>query len=219
MQRSFKVLLPAAVLMLIAFMPAKASAQAELTPFVGYMFGSSIDPQFDAVGGGTPVLINREFENSFAWGLRGGYFFRDSPWVGIEGNFTQAPFANFVVGPTGLDARATYVDMNLVVQSTGSVNFYGTAGFGLTRFRMGASEGGQTHTKLGINFGGGVKIPMWDKDWGAWGLRFDVRDQWLRMEADDSMRSNFKNALLLPTNSNSGVHNVMTTIGLYFVFN
>jgi hypothetical protein len=163
--------------------------------------------------------VGRSFDDSFTWGVRGAYFF-DEGNIGLEGNFTQAPFANFIIGPTSLDSRATYVDLNMVVQSTGdSARFYGTVGMGLTRFRLGASEGGQTHTKLGVNFGVGVKIPMWTHAAGGrWGLRFDVRDQWLRMDADDSMRSNFRQALLLPANSSSGIHNVVTTFSAYFVF-
>ncbi len=216
MQRCFKFLLPTALMVLFVFMPGEAAAQAELSPFVGYLFGSSIDPSFADV---TPGILGRTFDDSFTWGVRGAYFFGEGN-VGLEGNFTQAPFANFIIGSNELDARATYVDFNMIVQSTGdSARFYGTVGMGLTRFRLGASEGGQTHTKLGVNFGVGVKIPMWTHAAGGrWGLRLDVRDQWLRMDADDSMRPNFRDALLLPTNSSSGIHNVITTFAAYFVF-
>ena len=213
MQRCSKVLLPAAVLMLCAFIPAEAAAQAELSPFIGYLIGSDINPD-------TAVLpISRSFDSSLTWGLRGAYFFEDANNVGIEGTFSQSPLTGFSIGPNSLDARATYVDLNIVVQSTGpSARFYGTVGMGLTRFRMGASEGGQTHTKLGINYGVGVKVPMWTNPAGRWGMRFDIRDQWLRMDADSSMRSNFRDALLLPRNSASSIHNIVTTLAFYFQF-
>lgn len=215
MQRSGTCLLAVAALVMVALLPAEANAQAELTPFVGYLLGSNIDPDVD----NSPPPGGRSFENSFTWGVRGAYFFEDAPNIGLEGSFTQSPFANFVVGPTTLDARATYIDMNLVVQSTGRAQFYGTAGLGMTRFRMGASEGGQTHTKLGINYGVGVKAALWQHAGGGnWGVRFDVRDQWLRMEADSSIRSNFQAALRLDTNSVSSIHNVVTSIGAYFIF-
>ena len=213
MQRCSKVLLPAAVLMLLAFIPAEAAAQAEVSPFIGYLIGSDINPD-------TAVLpISRSFDSSLTWGVRGGYFFEDAPNVGIEGIFSQSPLTGFSIGTTSLDARATYADLNIVVQSTGpSARFYGTVGMGLTRFRMGASEGGQTHTKLGINYGVGVKVPMWTNPAGRWGMRFDIRDQWLRMDADSSMRSNFRDALLLPPNSASSIHNIVTTLAFYCQF-
>ena len=220
MHRCFKQVLTAATLLAVALLPSAAMAQAEITPTIGYMIGSDINPEGGDIA--APIAISRSFQSSLAWGVRGGYFFKGDNEVGnigIEGSFTQAPLAGFDVGPTEIDSRATYVDANMVVQSTGRFRFYGTAGMGLTRFRMGASEGGQTHTKLGINFGLGVKMPMWDKPWGAWGLRFDIRDQWLRMDADDSMRSGFRDQLLLSPNSSSAVHNWVTTIGFYFVFN
>lgn len=215
MQRCVRVFVPAAILMLLVFSPAEASAQAEVSGFAGYLFGSDINPD-NAV-----IPLARSFDDSFTWGIRGGFFFNeDKPNIGIEGSFTQSPLANFKIGPTELDSRATYVDMNMVVQSTGdAARFYGTVGLGLTRFRIGASEGGQTHTKLGVNFGVGVKIPMWTHAAGGrWGLRVDIRDQWLRMDADDSMRSNFRQALLLPINSSSNIHNIITTFGVYFGF-
>ena len=212
MQRCSRVLVPAAVLMLLAFIPAQASAQAEVSPFVGYLIGSDISPD-------TGVPLGRSFDNSLTWGIRGGYFFENAPNIGIEGNFTQSPLTGFSIGSTSLDARATYVDMNIVVQSSGpNARFYGTAGMGLTRFRMGASDGGATHTKLGINFGVGVKVPMWTQRAGRWGLRFDIRDHWHRMDADSSMRSNFRDALQLPANSTSTIHNIVTTLAAYFQF-
>ncbi len=213
MRRWSKVLVPAAVLMLFALIPAQAVAQAELSPFIGYLIGSDIDPDTAVLG------ISRSFDNSLTWGVRGAYFFEDSPNLGIEGNFSQSPLTGFAIGSDSLDARATYADLNIVVQSAGqNAKFYGTAGMGLTRFRMGASDGGATHTKLGVNFGVGVKVPMWTQRAGRWGLRFDIRDHWHRMAADDSMRSNFRAALALPANSASSIHNVVTTIAAYFQF-
>ena len=200
MQRSFKFLLPALVIAMVALMPVEAAAQAEFTPFVGYLVGSGIDPK---APDGTEAGGDRSFANSFTWGARGGYTMRDAQNFAIEGSFTQAPFANFSINGTELDARATYGDLNAVIQSTGTARFYGTAGLGLVRFRMGASEGGQTHTKLGVNFGVGVKLPMWENSGGRWGFRFDFRDHWLRMDADDSMRSGFRDQLELPANSSS----------------
>lgn len=221
MPSSIKGLLALAAVALLVLPPAKAVAQgAELTPFAGYLFGSSIDPEAP-VGGDAPASLARTFDNSFTWGVRGAYFFAAAPNIGLEGSFTQSPFANLVIDDVELDSRATYVDLNLVVQGTHSAaQFYGTAGLGMTRFRLGASEGGQTHTKLGVNFGGGVKVPLWSHGAGRgrWGLRFDVRDQWLRLEADDSMRSNFRQVLQLPVNSADNIHNVVTTVGVHFWF-
>jgi hypothetical protein len=60
---------------------------------------------------------------------------------------------------------------------------------------------------------------MWEHTGGGkWGLRFDARNHMHRMDADDSMRSNFKNALALPHNSTSSINNIVTTLGLYFTF-
>lgn len=213
MPRCFKALLPAVVLMLIAFFPAQVAAQAEATAMLGYLLGSDIDPD-------PSDSISRNFESGFAWGVRGGYSFKDHPNLGLEGSFTQAPLADINVGSTTFANRATYADFNLVVQSPNPrTRFYGTIGLGLSSYRMGASDGGQTHRKLGANIGVGIKLLMWEHSGGgSWGLRFDARDHWLRMDADDSMRSNFKNALQLPHNSSSSIHNLVTTIGVYFTF-
>jgi len=214
MHRSWRFLLTMALALAITWIPAEAAAQAEFSPFVGFLFGANIDPE-DPSGSGIP----RQFDDSFTWGARGAYFFERAPVIGLEGSFTQSPFANFQIQDLELDNRATYVDLNLVLQTTGSrAQFYGTAGLGLTRFRLGASEGGQTHTKLGVNFGVGVKVPMWEQPAGVWGLRADVRDHYLRMEADDSMRAGFRDQLALPANSFSSIHNVVTTVAAYFRF-
>ena len=215
MPRCFKTLLPAtvAVLLVFGFFPTQAAAQAEVTGIIGYLLGSDIDPD---PGDG----ISRNFESGLAWGVRGGYSFKDNPILGLEGSFTQAPLSDINVGSDTFANRVTYADFNMVVQGRNQDRRpYLTIGLGLTSFRMGASDGGQTHRKLGANIGVGIKILMWEHTGGGkWGLRFDARNHMHRMDADDSMRSNFKNALALPNNSTSSINNIVTTLGFYFTF-
>ena len=178
-----------------------------------YLLGSDIDPD---QGDG----VSRNFESCLAWGVRGGYSFKDNPMLGLEGSFTQAPLADINVGSDTFANRVTYGDFNMVVQGTNPDRRpYLTIGLGITSFRMGASDGGQTHRKLGANIGVGIKLLMWEHTGGGkWGLRFDARNHMHRMDADDSMRSNFKNALALPNNSTSSINNIVTTLGFYFTF-
>ena len=215
MPRCLKTLLSAtvAVVMVVGLFPAQAAAQAEATAIIGYLLGSDIKPD---PGDG----ISRNFESGLAWGVRGGYSFKDNPILGLEGSFTQAPLADINVGSTTFANRVTYADFNMVIQgSNPDRRPYVTIGLGLLSFRMGASDGGQTHRKLGANIGVGIKILMWEHTGGGkWGLRFDARNHMHRMDADDSMRSNFKNALELPHNSSSSINNIVTTLGLYFTF-
>ena len=215
MPRCFKTFLPATVvvLMLFGLFPAQAAAQAEATAIIGYLLGSDISPD---PGDG----VSRNFESGLAWGVRGGYSFKDNPILGLEGSFTQAPLADINVGSDTFANRITYADFNMVIQGSNPRRRpYVTIGLGLLSFRMGASDGGQTHRKLGANIGAGIKLLMWEHTGGgSWGLRFDVRDHMHRMDADDSMRSNFKNALELPHNSSSSINNIVTTLGLYFTF-
>ena len=215
MPRCLKTLLAAtvAVVMVVGLFPAQAAAQAEATAIIGYLLGSDIKPD---PGDG----ISRNFESGLAWGVRGGYSFKDNPILGLEGSFTQAPLADINVGSTTFANRVTYADFNMVIQgSNPDRRPYVTIGLGLLSFRMGASDGGQTHRKLGANIGVGIKILMWEHTGGGkWGLRFDARNHMHRMDADDSMRSNFKNALELPHNSSSSINNIVTTLGLYFTF-
>lgn len=215
MPRCLKTLLSAtvAVVMVVGLFPAQAAAQAEATAIIGYLLGSDIKPD---PGDG----VSRNFESGLAWGVRGGYSFKDNPILGLEGSFTQAPLADINVGSTTFANRVTYADFNMVIQgSNPDRRPYVTIGLGLLSFRMGASDGGQTHRKLGANIGVGIKILMWEHTGGGkWGLRFDARNHMHRMDADDSMRSNFKNALELPHNSSSSINNIVTTLGLYFTF-
>ena len=215
MPRCFKTFLPATVvvLMLFGLFPAQAAAQSEATAIIGYLLGSDISPD---PGDG----VSRNFESGLAWGVRGGYSFKDNPILGLEGSFTQAPLADINVGSDTFANRITYADFNMVIQGSNPRRRpYVTIGLGLLSFRMGASDGGQTHRKLGANIGAGIKLLMWEHTGGgSWGLRFDVRDHMHRMDADDSMRSNFKNALALPHNSTSSINNIVTTLGLYFTF-
>ena len=215
MPSCFKTFLPAtvAVLMVFGLFPAQATAQAEATAIIGYLLGSDISPD---PGDG----ISRNFESGLAWGVRGGYSFKDNPMLGLEGSFTQAPLADINVGSDTFANRVTYADFNMVIQgSNPDRRPYVTIGLGLLSFRMGASDGGQTHRKLGANIGVGIKILMWEHTGGGkWGLRFDARNHMHRMDADDSMRSNFKNALQLPSNSTSSINNIVTTLGFYFTF-
>ena len=215
MPRCFKTLLPAtvAVLLVFGFFPTQAAAQAEATAIIGYLLGSDIDPD---PGDG----VSRNFESGLAWGVRGGYSFKDQPMLGLEGSFTQAPLSDINVGSDTFANRVTYGDFNMVVQGTNPDRRpYLTIGLGITSFRMGASDGGQTHRKLGANIGVGIKLLMWEHTGGGkWGLRFDARNHMHRMDADDSMRSNFKNALALPHNSTSSINNIVTTLGFYFTF-
>ena len=215
MPRCFKTLLPAtvAVLLVFGFFPTQAAAQAEVTGIIGYLLRSDIDPD---PGDG----ISRNFESGLAWGVRGGYSFKDNPMLGLEGSFTQAPLSHINVGSDTFANRVTYGDFNMVVQGTNPDRRpYLTIGLGITSFRMGASDGGQTHRKLGANIGVGIKLLMWEHTGGGkWGLRFDARNHMHRMDADDSMRSNFKNALALPNNSTSSINNIVTTLGFYFTF-
>ena len=215
MPRCLKTLLSAtvAVVMVVGLFPAQAAAQAEATAIIGYLLGSDIKPD---PGDG----VSRNFESGLAWGVRGGYSFKDNPILGLEGSFTQAPLADINVGSTTFANRVTYADFNMVIQgSNPDRRPYVTIGLGLLSFRMGASDGGQTHRKLGANIGVGIKMLMWEHTGGGkWGLRFDARNHMHRMDADDSMRSNFKNALELPHNSSSSINNIVTTLGLYFTF-
>lgn len=215
MPRCLKTLLSAtvAVVMVVGLFPAQAAAQAEATAIIGYLLGSDIKPD---PGDG----VSRNFESGLAWGVRGGYSFKNNPILGLEGSFTQAPLADINVGSTTFANRVTYADFNMVIQgSNPDRRPYVTIGLGLLSFRMGASDGGQTHRKLGANIGVGIKILMWEHTGGGkWGLRFDARNHMHRMDADDSMRSNFKNALELPHNSSSSINNIVTTLGLYFTF-
>lgn len=215
MPRCLKTLLSAtvAVVMVVGLFPAQAAAQAEATAIIGYLLGSDIKPD---PGDG----VSRNFESGLAWGVRGGYSFKDNPILGLEGSFTQAPLADINVGSTTFANRVTYADFNMVIQgSNPDRRPYVTIGLGLLSFRMGASDGGQTHRKLGANIGVGIKLLMWEHTGGGkWGLRFDARNHMHRMDADDSMRSNFKNALELPHNSSSSINNIVTTLGLYFTF-
>ena len=215
MPRCFKTLLPAtvAVLLVFGFFPTQAAAQAEATAIIGYLLGSDIDPD---PGDG----VSRNFESGLAWGVRGGYSFKDNPMLGLEGSFTQAPLADINVGSDTFANRVTYGDFHMVVQGPHPARRpYLTIGLGITSFRMGASDGGQTHRKLGANIGVGIKLLMWEHTGGGkWGLRFDARNHMHRMDADDSMRSNFKNALALPNNSTSSINNIVTTLGFYFTF-
>lgn len=191
----------AAVLLLL---PGEAVAQAEFTPFVGYFVGSDIDPD----------AVPRQFQDGLTWGARGGYMWGA---FGLEGSFTQSSAADFELAGQQIDSRATYADLNVVVQAPlERIKPYGTAGLGLTRFRVSDIDA-PTHTKLGYNFGGGVKVLMFSQPRGQWGFRFDVRDHVITLDTEN-MRPGFRDKLLLPSPSETTVHNVVTTFGAYFSF-
>lgn len=199
-----------AAALIVVLVPAQAEAQAYFSPFVGYFYGDSIDAG--------AALIPRDFQSGVAWGARGGYFFGESGIVGVEIDFTQSSKADFSIAGTAIDARATYWMGDVIFRYPHQrYQPYGVVGFGLTRFRVSDIDA-PTHTKIGYSFGGGVMLNFRDQPRGQWGLRFDIRDYYINLVADEGMRPGFRDKLLLPTGSETPVHNIVTSIAVHFAF-
>jgi len=166
----------------LMLLPARASAQPEVSGVIGGMLGGDLDNLLE----GTSSLKST-FDNGALYGFRAGWM---GGFIGLEGSF--------IVSPTGvsisanntraeLDAKVYYGEGNvLFFLLPGPVKPFLSVGAGWHSYDFDVSLTGVTNgsdakvEKVGWNFGGGLKINI-----KGLTLRGDVRDHLTKLGPDD----------------------------------
>ena len=154
----------ALALLTVGLIPAQEVAAQEVSVVIGQFLGDKVGELSDLGG-----ALQPEFRDAALYGGRLGF-----SWlmVGVE--------ASVVVGPTGvklpliedIDARVLYAEVDLILRLLpGPVSPYLAAGLGLHSFRFELPGQQIQESRLGYNFGAGVKLGL-----GSFALRLDLRD-------------------------------------------
>jgi opacity protein-like surface antigen len=157
-----KMVIPLAVLVLIAAAPAAARAQSYIAPFVGWDFGGS--------AGNCPSFLNDCSEKKTAYGVAMGY----GRLFGLEADVSYAP--DFFGASSSYSSNSVLTMMGNLSLSfpAGPFRPYVSAGIGLVRTDVALTVGDMLSTKnssFGYDLGGGLKLLFPHH----LGLRFDYR--------------------------------------------
>jgi hypothetical protein len=167
----------------LMLLPARASAQPEVSGVIGGMLGGDLNNLLE----GTSSLKST-FDNGPLYGFRAGWM---GGFIGLEGSFVISPTgvsisANNV--PADLDAKVYYGEGNvLFFLLPGPVKPFLSVGAGWHSYDFDVSLANGTRSnedskveKAGWNFGGGLKINI-----KGLTLRGDVRDHLTKIGPDD----------------------------------
>ncbi len=157
-----KLIVPAALLVLLVAAPPAARAQSYIEPFVGWDFGGS--------AGNCPSFLNDCSEKRMAYGVAMGY----GRLFGLEGDISYAP--DFFGASSSFTANSVLTAMaNLSLSvPAGPVRPYFSLGIGIVRTDVELTPQDLLSIKnssFGYDAGGGVKVLFPHH----LGLRFDYR--------------------------------------------
>lgn len=194
---------------LLFVIPAGAFAGTELTGVIGGLIGGDLNSIIDSGG----VSISRSLSNAPLYGVRIGY---NIPFIQLEGSFVGSPHGlslDVQDLPVSIDAKVYYLEANVLVSLLpGFISPFVTAGLGLHYFdfNLAVADFGAadlSFSKLGYNFGGGVKIHL-----SQLVLRGEIRDHVTPISPEDFGAGDIADELGI--NADQKLHNVEISFGV-----
>ena len=149
-----------AALLLVALPPAARAQTIEITPFVGYRFGGSLQAAPDT-GSGSPSSVELELDDAAAFGVNIGYrvgegeiellYARQDTQLQTAGLFTGAPVFDLALETWQIGGTYLFGDDDARARPFVAV------GLGLTRM-LPEPAGLSDENRFSASFGAGVKL-------------------------------------------------------------